>query len=222
MAGVWDWEQSGNFRLEANQLPRLPIYHPPSMPILPESVLTGPVIRSTTGTMHCPQPHGRDEPLMQSKVRGTIYPLYPLPQNKAHVPPPHAFEMGGGGAPESRLPQRKQFPQNFNTGSHLLDLQHRAPYAIDLASHKKRVLPPTQNGDLTPMTADFLHPLVIERNTPYHSICATFVPTLPSPSLVLLYPVYTPHTHTHTRTHARSPGMGTSTGRHPIASRTLA
>jgi len=133
------------------------------MPILPESVLTGPVIRSTTGTMHFPQPHGRDEPLMQSKVRGTIYPLYPLPQNKAHVPPPHAFETGGGGAPESRLPQRKQFPQNFNTGSHLLDLQHRAPYAIDLASHKKRVLPPTQNGDLTPMTADFLHPLVAQK-----------------------------------------------------------
>ena len=98
---------------------------------------------------------------MQSKVRGTVYPLYPLPQNKAHVPPPHAFETGGGGPPEARRPQTKQFPQNVNTGSHLLELQqHRAPYTTYLGSHTKRVLPPTQSGDLMPMTADFLHPLV--------------------------------------------------------------
>jgi len=116
------------------------------MPILPDSVFNGPPARMSY-RRQTSSPTGPEAPLLQTKSRGIIYPLYPLPQNKAHVAPVETFN--GGGPPDARVPQRKQFPQNFNTGSHLL---------FQAASEAgKRPLPP-ERTDIVSSEADFLHP----------------------------------------------------------------
>ena len=123
------------------------------MPILPESVFVGPPLPMTY-RRRVPSPKGPEAPLFSStKSRGQLYPLYPLPQNKAHVPPVETFQ--GGGPPDARIPQRKQFPQNFNTGSFLQDLA--APKAAPTGGSSVRRAPP-EITDLVCAEADFLHP----------------------------------------------------------------